>query len=53
MLNQESVYVFVYVRVCGSEDLMGFPAQQNAPAHLTPPTCSGACAHKHTLFPSI
>lgn len=42
--------------VCGSGDLMGFPAQQNAPARRLPTTtrlqtCSGACVHKHTLLP--
>ena len=53
VLKSKCVCVCLCVCVCGSGDLMGFPAQQNAPARLTPPTCSSACPHKHTLFVSI
>lgn len=42
--------VCVFVHVCGSGDLMGFPAQQKASARLTPPTCSDVCTNQHTLF---
>lgn len=48
MKARECVRARMCVCLRGGEDLMGFPAQQNAPARLAPPTCSGVCAHPHT-----